>query len=71
MAVSTEREISIRLLAETLAKELAETLTQATKCCITCEHFDLPREVCTKYARRPPAKIIAYGCPDYSERPPF
>lgn len=35
------------------------------KSCIYCEHFDEPSEVCKKYGQRPPARIIAMGCPDF------
>lgn len=35
------------------------------KNCIACEHFDEASEVCKKYGQRPPARIIAMGCPDF------
>ena len=39
--------------------------------CITCSHFDEPGEVCQLAGQRPPARVIAEGCPLYSEQPPF
>lgn len=42
----------------------AETMTRT---CMTCIAFDEPREICKRHPERgrPPAKIIAYGCPEY------
>ena len=34
--------------------------------CITCEHFIENTEHCTVFGARPPARVIAYGCPKYS-----
>lgn len=33
--------------------------------CISCANFDEPKELCKLYKARPPARIIAYSCPDY------
>ena len=36
------------------------------KSCITCDHFNEPNETCKiSNNMRPPARIIAYGCPKY------
>ena len=54
-------------LAEMLPEEMI-------KSCITCETFNESTEVCNKYKMKPPARIIAFGCPDYnniSEDIPF
>jgi hypothetical protein len=41
--------------------------------CVTCTHFDEARETCGKAEppARPPARVIASGCPAYDEVPPF
>ena len=33
--------------------------------CITCMHFIENTEHCTVFGARPPARVIAYGCPKY------
>lgn len=32
------------------------------KSCITCDHFNEQKEECGKVGKRPPARIIAFGC---------
>lgn len=53
--------------------------------CITCANFkekdgevkpeqkpnDYPAETCLLYRQRPPARVIAYGCPSWVEDLPF
>lgn len=39
--------------------------------CLTCQHFDEASEVCGLAGGRPPARVIAMGCPKYLEEPPF
>lgn len=31
--------------------------------CLNCLHFNEEKEICKLYYLRPPAKVIAYGCP--------
>lgn len=38
-----------------------------TPCCISCVSFRESDEVCLMYKRRPPARVIAYGCPAYTD----
>jgi len=35
------------------------------KNCITCVNFDRKKELCKLANLRPPAEVIAYGCPQY------
>lgn len=35
--------------------------------CLSCGHFNEGSEICTLYNQRPPARIIASGCPSYSD----
>lgn len=35
--------------------------------CVTCEHFDHNYEMCRLAGMRPPAKVIAYGCPSWQD----
>lgn len=44
-----------------------------TTSCINCVSFNEPIEICNKWNIRPPARVIAFGCPDYfdAEEVPF
>lgn len=46
---------------------LALAVREGRRCCITCAYFDSKAETCTaaKPAARPPAEVIAFGCPAY------
>lgn len=35
--------------------------------CLSCRHWDETAEICKKYSARPPAPIIANGCPEYDD----
>lgn len=45
----------------------------AYESCLVCEKFDEANELCKLANQRPPARIIAYGCPSFTdkEQPPF
>jgi len=45
----------------------------AYESCLVCEKFDETNELCNIVNQRPPARIIAYGCPSFTdnEQPPF
>lgn len=64
----------IQILTNTLASELRQGNLFRT--CINCtfwgENSSIKEEVCTKYDnKRPPAKVIAYGCPSHEDEIPF
>lgn len=57
-------------LRERLRQELAHVLADniVTSSCITCVHFkEQQGELCSLYKARPPARIIAAGCPSYMD----
>lgn len=41
------------------------------KSCITCNEFDEGNERCMKFNQRPPARVIATGCPKWCCKIPF
>lgn len=49
----------IRAVRSTLAGELP------CSSCLSCVHFNEPTEICGVYNQRPPARVIANGCPAY------
>lgn len=48
-----------------------EAMTILVQTCLTCDMFNEETETCSKYAVRPPARVIAYGCEHYVEDIPF
>lgn len=40
--------------------------------CLSCEYFiETPDEICDAYKQRPPARVIAFGCPTYKDKDPI
>lgn len=56
-----------------LAEAISELIERARlyRSCLTCEHFNEPTERCQLVHQRPPARVIAMGCPSYLELIPF
>lgn len=54
--------ISAAALTEAAAKAPAIGLMRT---CITCMKFVENTEHCSQFGARPPARVIAYGCPQY------
>ncbi|CAB4131786.1 hypothetical protein UFOVP131_57 [uncultured Caudovirales phage] len=65
------RQEMFNAVAETLKPVIVATLENATKSCLTCDHFDQVRELCQLNNRRPPARIIAFGCECFEDEIPF
>ena len=61
------------VLLEELAKQLVNWagMSKVYRNCLTCANFVEPMELCEKYATRPPARVIAYGCDDHSDNIPY
>lgn len=47
------------------AVEKRGTAVSLFRTCITCMHFVENTEHCSQFGARPPARVIAYGCPSY------
>lgn len=37
------------------------------KNCLNCRHFNEKTELCYIYKQRPPARVIAFGCPTHKD----
>lgn len=37
------------------------------KNCLNCKHFEEKSEMCNSYHAKPPARVIAYGCPEHDD----
>jgi hypothetical protein len=42
-----------------------ETATDPFANCLNCLNFNENKEICNLYNQRPPARVIAYGCPQW------
>lgn len=65
------RAIDIEMFGAHVGQEFVRQLRQFTRTCIICQHWNGKAEECAKFNARPPATVIAYGCPDFVETPPF
>lgn len=64
MTEKTTSELLDRV--ELLVREL-----RPLRCCIACAYFREADEFCEVAQCRPPARVIAFGCPAYADAPPF
>lgn len=70
MDMPIRREAVTNKLRETLRTAVAQVLADdiLTSSCISCVHFkEKQGEICNLYKMRPPAKVIAFGCPSYMD----
>jgi hypothetical protein len=64
----------LKNLVELLSPAIYHALHSGTRTCLTCDHFrEHKGEVCgiANPPQRPPARIIAFGCPAYENEIPF
>lgn len=66
-----QRQETFNALADLLKPVIVQALEQATKSCLTCDHFDQAKELCNLNHKRPPARIIAFGCECFEDEIPF
>jgi len=66
-----DRQQMFEAVAELLKPVIVSTLENATKSCMTCDHFDQAKEKCGLNGQRPPARIIAFGCECFIDEIPF
>lgn len=71
MTIETNRQQNIKEVAEYIIDELANTIERTTRTCLNCTHFYETTEICELAGSRPPAKVIAFGCPKFEEPIPF
>lgn len=64
--------LELRRVVEEMLAEGLRCIIEARKTCVTCDHFNNKAETCNKAGDvRPPAQVIAYGCPMYDPGIPF
>lgn len=64
---SRPRDEAINRVREQLRQSFTHIIADnmPVETCLTCTEFDEPNEICRLYKARPPARIIALGCPSY------
>ena len=58
-------------IANELGHVVSEHLDRCTKTCLNCDNFREKQELCVLVGKRPPARIIAFGCEAYVDAIPF
>lgn len=66
-----QRERAISLALQVFGGDVARAIVQSMETCLNCQHFDEPSELCALAGQRPPARVIAHGCPMYAPAVPF
>lgn len=62
MSIKDANEISERIVGDIYILTIAHR-----RRCTNCKLFDETKELCNKYAQRPPARVIAEGCEGFSD----
>lgn len=68
MILPHEKELQLKALFARMADLVAREAGYA-RTCLSCHHFDEGTEVCRKWQRRPPAKVIVNSCPEWEKEP--
>ena len=64
--------MSDNMYVDDLVEKIQAVLRQARRTCVNCVHFDNGSEGCALASgQRPPAVVIATGCPNWVGGPPF
>jgi hypothetical protein len=56
---------------DAVANAIGHIVAQHRRCCLNCLQFNEKTETCALAKARPPARVIAYGCPKWEEDIPF
>lgn len=65
------REQMAKVVADLVQPAIIDAIVNATRTCITCDSWEPGKELCNRFQKRPPAKVIAFGCPAYENEIPF
>lgn len=73
---SVSRSKAIKDIAQELGDVMRRHLDECTRCCPNCLFWingpeTAPIEICELAERRPPARVIAFGCERYEDKIPF
>ncbi|MFK5283036.1 hypothetical protein ACI3PL_26055, partial [Lacticaseibacillus paracasei] len=65
----TESEVSSLTEVMIRCAQIAASKMGGGKNCLDCFHFEETSEVCAKFGKRPPAKVICNGCKFHDSTP--
>lgn len=69
---TNKRETQIATALRSAGGAIARAVLAHVETCLTCQHFkEHEGELCGLAGQRPPARVIAYGCPQHQPEPPF
>jgi hypothetical protein len=72
MTIETARVREYKALAEDVSTRVAYELERLTRTCVNCINFLEKSEECMIAGyKRPPARVIAFGCEKFEEEIPF
>lgn len=55
-----------------LVDAMTRSVQNVLMTCVVCDHWNQSKEVCQKFNnQRPPAHVIAFGCPAFENDIPF
>ncbi len=60
-----EHHIDIIAYIRGIERKITEERNYPYRNCLNCQHFVEGLENCKRWNMRPPARVIAYGCPDH------
>ena len=64
-------DVELESLTEVMARCLVAAAAKmgGGRNCLGCSHFDEPSEICGKWGKRPPARVIVSACPSFEPLP--
>lgn len=67
----TNRNEMLKHVADYIGPRITSILEEVTRTCVNCCHFDETKELCRMANKRPPARVIAFGCEKYEDEIPY
>lgn len=67
----SSRNEMLKTVADYITPRIITILEEATRTCVNCSHFDETNEMCRLVRKRPPARVIAFGCEKFEDSIPF
>lgn len=69
----TQLDAALLQAVDSMAQGLARAANLNRRTCLHCDYFEEGQEVClrAKPPMRPPARVLAFGCPGFENDIPF
>ena len=66
---SNDRDAAVIAVVEQFGRRLRAELELNRRTCLDCFNFQESTETCLLAGARPPARVLAFGCPQYDNVP--